>query len=335
MSTSDEERWVESRDAPFVADSDLSTPTAASVLASDKPLTATEVAQRSLGSIVIVKAGERLGTGFACGSEGFVVTNAHVVAGETEIVVRTAGGRKFPVLDVRGLDTSGDLVVLRTNARGLPRLALNPANTVRPGDPVVVIGHPLGLEATVSTGVVAALRQTDGEIDLLQITAPIAPGSSGGPILDRHGTVIAVSTFLARGGQNIGFGVRVRRLRRLLGRRFVLGLEEFAEHTREKRADTQTLAGCSVNDLEKLSEELVETLKAAAGLEARASSRLFEGAAEDIPKALSERCVGPREMLANARTAAMDLDEPDERATNLRASFEALLELARKAKTGR
>ena len=106
------------------------------------------------------------------------------------------------MVEVWNGDRQRDLVILRIQAQKLPILALGDSNAIRPGDAVVAIGHPLGLEDTVSNGLVSAIRKVDADMTVLQISAPIAPGSSGGPIFNDHGEVIGVATAIMLGGQN-------------------------------------------------------------------------------------------------------------------------------------
>ena len=103
-----------------------------------------------------------------------------------------------------GWDRVNDLAVLKIK-EGLPMLtiAMHPPKV---GDPVVVIGNPLGFAATVSDGIVSALR-ADAASQILQISAPIAPGSSGGPVIDAYGQVVGVAVAMIRGGQNLNFAV--------------------------------------------------------------------------------------------------------------------------------
>src|SRR5262249_8158624 len=109
-----------------------------------------------------------------------------------------------------------DLVILRVEAEKLPVLSLGDSDSVRAGDAVVAIGHPLGLEDTVSNGLVSAVRHLDPELDVLQISAPIAPGSSGGPLFNDHGDVIGITTAIVQGGQNLNLALPVKYVKALL-----------------------------------------------------------------------------------------------------------------------
>ena len=128
-----------------------------------------------------VRTDHSLGTGFAVGPS-LIATNLHVISGSSKITVTLTDKRELPVLQIENGDRERDLVLLRVEASRLPSLTLGDSSIMRPGDPVVAIGHPMGLEDTVSNGLVSAVRHIDHaekELTVLQISAPIAPGSSG------------------------------------------------------------------------------------------------------------------------------------------------------------
>src|SRR5262249_30452450 len=122
-----------------------------------------------------------------------------------------------------------DLAIVRVEAKGLPVLELGDSDQVRAGDPVVVIGHPLGLEDTVSNGLVSATRHVAKGLDILQISAPIAPGSSGGPLFDAHGRVIGVAAMILRGGQNLNFALPANYLRALAEKPDPISMDSFRQ----------------------------------------------------------------------------------------------------------
>src|SRR5262249_39744613 len=153
------------------------------------------------------------------------------------------------------LDKAHDLAVVRIDADGLPVLILG-RSEVHAGDPVVAIGHPLGLEDTVSSGLVSAVRRVNESLTVIQISAPIAPGSSGGPLFDDRGEVIGVATALAARGQNLGFGMPVTYLAAALDRPEPVAYETFVK-TQAPAAparsiphhEVKILASCKRDDL--------------------------------------------------------------------------------------
>jgi serine protease Do len=117
----------------------------------------------------------------------------------------------MPVSGILAVDSSWDLALLETSGQNVPFLRLGDSDRVRPGEPVVVISSPLGLEGTVSTGHLSAVRR-----GILQATAPVSPGSSGGPLLNQAGEVIGIVTMTLIRGQNLNFAVPATRLKELL-----------------------------------------------------------------------------------------------------------------------
>lgn len=174
--------------------------------------TARAVAQRSLPSVVLLIMSDTNGQPISLGSgffvkDGIVATNVHVIAGASQGRVKFAGqSRTYTVTGTVGIDALNDLALLKVSGGTAPALVLGQSDNMSVGDDVYVAGNPEGLEGTLSSGIVSALRQVQ-EHKLLQITAPISPGSSGGPVLNAHGEVIGVAVATLMGGQNLNFAV--------------------------------------------------------------------------------------------------------------------------------
>ena len=132
-----------------------------------------------------------LGTGFFISSDGLVVTNFHVIKGGATIAAVNDNGAVFLFERVVAQPVGIDLVVLKFRASDVPFLKLGQSATVVEGEKVIVIGNPTGLTGTVSDGIISAFRENRS---LIQITAPISPGSSGSPVMDEDGRVIGVAT---------------------------------------------------------------------------------------------------------------------------------------------
>src|SRR5213594_4086022 len=154
-----------------------------------------------------------LGSGFFITRDGVLATNAHVVGGAAKIIVRWRGQRRAAV-KILNFARKYDLVTLQTSFDATPAVSLADSDSVSVGQDVVVLGSPQGLEGTVSTGIVGGLR-TLGSIKFLQITAPISPGSSGGPVFNAQGRVIGVATATSARGQNLNFALPTNLLREL------------------------------------------------------------------------------------------------------------------------
>jgi len=170
---------------------------------------------RSIGPSVVVvqrydegKQRTGIGTGFFVSSGGNVVTNHHVLRGAAFADIRISSGKVYPIRNVLAEDPENDLIMVSVE---IPPIEVQPL-TVRAslpaiGERVVVIGSPMGLDQTVSDGIVSAIRDLPGTRKVIQITAPISPGSSGSPVVDMKGDVIAVTCALMANGQNLNFGI--------------------------------------------------------------------------------------------------------------------------------
>jgi Trypsin-like peptidase domain len=177
-------------------------------------LTPAEITRRATPSVVQIRARGRIGSGFVVAADGRIATSLHVVEDADRIVVVLADGRSFTRVLAVAHDEAHDLVVLAIDAEDLPALPLADER-VEVGERVVAIGHPQGLENTVSDGLVSAVREQVGG-DVLQISAPISPGSSGGPLLNDRGEVVGVTSSTNRLGQNLNFAAPADQLRPLL-----------------------------------------------------------------------------------------------------------------------
>ena len=157
-----------------------------------------------------------VGTGFIIDTAGHIITNAHVVSGSDRVRIRLADGREFSA-SVTGHDESTDIAVVKIRPDGrerLPIVTFGTADSLRVGDWVLALGNPLGLDFTVTAGIVSARgRQLSGRRGaveaFIQTDAAINPGNSGGPLVDLHGRVVGVNTAIAGGPRFVGYGFAV------------------------------------------------------------------------------------------------------------------------------
>jgi len=152
------------------------------------------------------------GSGFVLNSNGFIVTNNHVVENASDIQVKLGDGRELPA-KVVGRDAKTDLALLKVDATGLPVIPLGDSTALQVGEPVMAIGNPFGLEQTVTTGIVSATGRVIGSgpyDNFIQTDASINPGNSGGPLINVRGEVIGINTAIfSRGGGSVGIGFAV------------------------------------------------------------------------------------------------------------------------------
>ncbi|MCG8568282.1 MAG: S1C family serine protease [Desulfobacterales bacterium] len=155
---------------------------------------------------------KQIGSGFFCSEAGEFLTNSHVMPPNTRAKIKTREGKTFHVGGVRHRDKGADIAMAKANVPGKVPF-LSPARQLpRVGEKILVAGSPLGLEQTVSEGIVSAWRKIPGKGRVLQISAPISPGSSGGPVLNMKGEVVGVAAFQSVKGQNLNFAVPVDRV---------------------------------------------------------------------------------------------------------------------------
>jgi S1-C subfamily serine protease len=173
------------------------------------------------------------GSGFLLTPDGLAASNYHVLDGAALATAECCNNRTFEVRTIEGVDAKKDLVVFQLFERGasrkpdgLPYVTLQATGQMEAGARVIAIGSPQGLENTISDGILSAIREQKG-IRYLQITAPISPGSSGGPILNESGEVVGVATFQLDRGQNLNFAIAADYLRPLINQHNQIALAQF------------------------------------------------------------------------------------------------------------
>lgn len=151
------------------------------------------------------------GSGVIVKEDGYILTNNHVVGQADEIKVTLNDKREFQG-KVVGRDSFTDLALVKIDAKGLPVAKIGTSKNLRPGDWAIAIGSPLGLDHSVTMGIISALGRSLNDInsvDFIQTDAAINPGNSGGPLLNIHGEVIGLNTAIRGDGQNIGFAIPI------------------------------------------------------------------------------------------------------------------------------
>jgi S1-C subfamily serine protease len=155
------------------------------------------------------------GSGFIINSSGQIITNAHVVDGADTVSVKLKDGRTVEG-KVLGEDPVTDVAVIKIEANNLPSVALGNSDVLQPGEAVIAIGNPLGLDNTVTAGIVSATERSssdvgvpDKRVGFIQTDAAINPGNSGGPLLNARGEVIGMNTAIIQGAQGLGFAIPI------------------------------------------------------------------------------------------------------------------------------
>ncbi|HYK01973.1 MAG TPA: trypsin-like peptidase domain-containing protein [Thermoanaerobaculia bacterium] len=234
------------------------------------------VARTATPAVVGISRSGGSGSGVIVRADGIIITNAHVVGNARTVEVTTADGRTLTGT-VLGRDTQLDTAIVRVNAGNLPAAPLGDSDRLEVGQLAIAIGNPLGLERTVTRGVVSAINRDPRGIGiasgLIQTDAAINPGNSGGPLLDSSGRVIGINTAILAGTTGLGFAIpinvatdvmqqivttgRVRRamlgvdtrdITRDISRHFGLPVEEAAIVVRVRRNSPAERAGLRERD---------------------------------------------------------------------------------------
>lgn len=173
-------------------------------------LSAQEIFHQANGSMALIETfdneghGLEQGSGFVVSADGTTVTNYHVIRGASRAIAKFGDGTSSEVDGVLAFDRARDVAVLKLSAPARTPLHLGDSGKVEVGEKIVAIGSPLGLENTLSEGIVSGMRN-----GVIQMSSPISPGSSGGAVFDRYGNVIGISVATVAAGQNLNFAVPI------------------------------------------------------------------------------------------------------------------------------
>lgn len=172
------------------------------------------------------------GSGFILSANGRVLTNAHVVEGARQVKVTLKDGKVYPGRVV-GVDPMTDVAVVQIEATNLPTVAIGESNKLLPGEWAIAIGNPLGLDNTVTVGIISALGRSsvevgvpDKRVKFIQTDAAINPGNSGGPLLNAQGEVIGINTAIRADAQGLGFAIPIQTAQRVANQLFSQGKME-------------------------------------------------------------------------------------------------------------
>ena len=324
--------------------------------------TAREIVDTSSPSVVEVEAGDdRVGTGFIVTSTGLVATNLHVIEGEGTIKVKLyKESTALPVMSIAGVDRTHDLALMWIKApHPLSAVHLGDSSVMSAGDKVYAIGNPLELAYSVSDGLVSQVRQVTNDLTILQISAPISLGSSGGPLFNQYGEVIGVTTAIVAEGQNINLAVPANYLAPMLQQPKAIALAEFAQATADLatqhgeaagsgdddnvpiRRDVPThavsvLDGCSLHDIQDIVTSIAQAIEIGAPLYNKktkqgyeACFRVYEGTALRYASGNDVACKGVRAAFGDGLLRAKTMDSYKEKAWAMRDAFDGLINVAK------
>src|SRR5690606_21748222 len=188
-------------------------PTTAQTEQAEQTSSLEALAERVTKAVVLIDgrtaSSSRQGSGFLIDSSGLTLTHQHVSRDAQGPRVKLASGDVYDRVRILAHDERRDIAVIQIEGFALPTLPLGNSDSVRIGAPVVLVGSPLGLENTISTGIVSGRRQEPEGFQLLQVTAPASRGSSGGAVLSTSGEVIGIAASQLLSGQNLNFAVPI------------------------------------------------------------------------------------------------------------------------------
>jgi len=326
-------------------------------------MTAREIVDASSPAVVEVQAGdERVGTGFIVDTAGLIATNLHVIEGEATIRVKLYKDQApVPVMSIAGVDPVHDLALMWIKPPHVLRaVRLGDSNVMSAGDKVYAIGNPLDLAYSVSDGLVSQVRQLSKDLTILQISAPISLGSSGGPLFNQFGEVIGVTTaiFAEGQGQNLNLAVPTNYLAPMIKQPQTIALAEFARTTAALAAQhgegtgaeapdddgivihrdvpmhaVSVLDGCTQKDIEDVVASISQAIESGVPLYNtktkqgyEACFRIYEGTALRYEK--DAACRGVRTAFGDGLLRASSLASYKEKAWAMLDAFDGLINVA-------
>ncbi|WP_170932791.1 cell wall-binding repeat-containing protein [Desulfosporosinus sp. FKB] len=194
-------------------------------------LSASDISKKLNPSVVYItvndKNGNNIGTasGIIVGSDGYILTNYHVINGGNSATVTLTDGTKYQVSKVVGYDSARDDALLKINADNLTSAVLGDSDKINNGDKVYAIGNPEGLVNSISDGIIGSTKRTFNTQSYIQFTAPISPGSSGGALINEAGQVIGVTTAYLENGQNINLAIPINDCKQIFTQNLNLSLD--------------------------------------------------------------------------------------------------------------
>lgn len=270
------------------------------------------------------------GSGFIVSSDGLILTNAHVIDGADRVTVTLKDGRTMEG-EVMGTDAVTDMAVVKIAASELPAVEFGDSDNLQIGEWAIAIGNPLGLDNTVTTGIISATGRSssqvgvgDKRIDFIQTDAAINPGNSGGPLLNSQGQVIGINTAIIQNAQGLGFAIPINTAKDIAEQLIARGKVDhpfigirMASLTPEIKAELQSRQNFALDtDSGVVIVEVMPNSPAArAGLRAGDVIEAIDGpaitSADEVQRAVGQVAVGerlPLELNRQGRSVALDVE---------------------------
>ncbi|HEY5947842.1 MAG TPA: S1C family serine protease [Kofleriaceae bacterium] len=319
----------------------------------NQPQSARQIIDAASPAIVRIEAGEsKVGTGFILDESGLIATNLHVIEGESKVRVKLyKDSTDYPATVVVAVDKGHDLALIRIKpTKPLPVLRLGNSDAMSAGDRIYAIGNPLGVfDYSITDGLISQIRPLSPDLTILQISAAISQGSSGGPLFNQFGEVIGVTTAIITQGQAINLAVPANYLRPLMQHPIALSFDEFAKATKEGAEGHEgddngppihrmvpdfpitIWNGCSEKEMEEVLRSIGDAIAIGAPLYNRntqegyeACYKIYEGTALRYEK--DAPCKGVRTAFGDGLLRASSLGTFKEKAWAMRDTFDGLIE---------
>ncbi|MEK6963719.1 MAG: trypsin-like peptidase domain-containing protein [Nanoarchaeota archaeon] len=166
-----------------------------------------DVVEKALNSIVSVTTNKALGSGAIIGANGFIVTNNHVIDGAKSVSITLRSGKVYPATIIYK-KAEHDLAFLKIQESNLPVLRFTNSDQLKAGEKVVALGNPAGLQFSATEGIISAIHRNVGVfLDVVQVDVSIGQGSSGGPLINKYGEIIGITSFRIKGNDDLGFAI--------------------------------------------------------------------------------------------------------------------------------
>jgi hypothetical protein len=214
--------------------------------------TAADVFTRTSAAVVTIRTATGQGSGVVIDPSGVIITNLHTIKSDTKATITLANGDVYDDISVIDVDARRDLALLKIKAFKLISVELGDSDDLAVGAKVYAIGSPRGLSASISEGLISALRGSGDGYRMVQTTAAISPGSSGGGLFDETGRLVAITTFAVQGGENLNFAIPINYARGMMSTEPRMTLAELSRSLRTEPAAAATPAKPSIPRLNKV-----------------------------------------------------------------------------------